>query len=93
MLRSLKPLADTVDIRIFRRRALRALPSSQATGRTLALTPARAALLALMREYERVTFEPPTLVEVQKLAYFLQVNGEALGLAFSPALYGPYASA
>jgi uncharacterized protein YwgA len=44
-----------------------------------------------MREYERVTFEPPTLVEVQKLAYFLQANAEALGLVFSPAVYGPYA--
>ena len=40
-------------------------------GPTPALTPARAALLALMREYERVTFEPPTLVEVQKLASVL----------------------
>ena len=44
-----------------------------------------------MREYERVTFEPPTLVEVQKLAYFLQISGEALRLDFSAAVYGPYA--
>ena len=44
-----------------------------------------------MREYERVTFEPPTLVEVQKLAYFLQANGEALRLVFDAAAYGPYA--
>lgn len=55
------------------------------------MTSARAALLALMREYERVTFEPPTLVEIQKLAYFLQANGETLGLAFSADVYGPYA--
>jgi uncharacterized protein YwgA len=44
-----------------------------------------------MREYERVTFEPPTLVEVQKLAYFLQVSGEPLRLSFVAATYGPYA--
>lgn len=44
-----------------------------------------------MREYEQVTFEPPALVEVQKLAYFLQANGEALRLNFSAAVYGPYA--
>jgi hypothetical protein len=44
-----------------------------------------------MREYERVTFEPPTLVEVQKLAYFLQASGEALRLSFVAATYGPYA--
>lgn len=55
------------------------------------LTAPRAALLALMREYEKVTFEPPTLVEVQKLAYFLQANGEALRLSFGAAAYGPYA--
>lgn len=55
------------------------------------LTPARAALLALMREYERSTFEAPTLIAVQKLAYFLQVSGQPLRLAFKPHVYGPYA--
>jgi uncharacterized protein YwgA len=44
-----------------------------------------------MREYEKVTFEPPALVEVQKLAYFLQAGGETLRLDFGPARYGPYA--
>jgi O-acetyl-ADP-ribose deacetylase (regulator of RNase III) len=91
MLRSLKPLADTVEIRIFPPAGAPSAAEQPSHGPTPALTPARAALLALMREYERVTFEPPTLVEVQKLAYFLQANGEALGLAFKPALYGPYA--
>jgi O-acetyl-ADP-ribose deacetylase (regulator of RNase III) len=91
MLRSLKPLADTVDIRIFAPMGAPSAAEQPSHGPTPKLTPARAALLALMREYERVTFEPPTLVEVQKLAYFLQVNGEALGLAFNPAVYGPYA--
>lgn len=55
------------------------------------LTPERAALLALMRAYEWVTFEPPGLIEVQKLAYFLQLSGEPLNLRFAKGRYGPYA--
>jgi len=91
ILRSLHPLADTVDIRIHPPTGAPIAAEQPSREPAPKLTPARAALLALMREYERVTFEPPTLVEVQKLAYFLQVNGEALRLAFSAAVYGPYA--
>jgi O-acetyl-ADP-ribose deacetylase (regulator of RNase III) len=91
MLRSLEPLADAVDIRIFAPMGAPSAAEQPSREPAPKLTPARAALLALMREYERVTFEPPTLVEVQKLAYFLQSNGEALRLAFSAAVYGPYA--
>jgi O-acetyl-ADP-ribose deacetylase (regulator of RNase III) len=91
MLRSLEPLAGTVDIRIFAPMGAPSAAEQLSREPAPKLTPARAALLALMREYERVSFEPPTLVEVQKLAYFLQVNGEALRLAFSAAAYGPYA--
>ena len=32
-----------------------------------------------------------SLVELQKLAYFLQANGEPLRLSFEPATYGPAA--
>lgn len=91
ILRSLKPLADTVDIRIFAPAGAPSAAEQPSREPAPKLTPARAALLALMREYERVTFEPPTLVEVQKLAYFLQLNGEALRLVFNAAVYGPYA--
>lgn len=91
ILRSLKPLADTVDIRIFAPAGAPSAAEQPSREPAPKLTPARAALLALMREYERVTFEPPTLVEVQKLAYFLQLNGEALRLVFNTAVYGPYA--
>jgi O-acetyl-ADP-ribose deacetylase (regulator of RNase III) len=91
MLRSLEPLADAVDIRIFAPTGAPSAAEQPSRERAPKLTPARAALLALMREYERVSFEPPTLVEVQKLAYFLQANGEELRLVFNPAVYGPYA--
>ena len=91
MLSALEPLADTVDVRIFAPAAAPSAAEQPNREPTPKLTSARAALLALMREYEQVTFEPPALVEVQKLAYFLQANGEALRLAFSAAVYGPYA--
>jgi O-acetyl-ADP-ribose deacetylase (regulator of RNase III) len=91
MRRALEPFADAVDVRIFAPMGAPSAAEQPSSESAPKLTPARAALLALMREYERVSFEPPTLVEVQKLAYFLQVNGEALRLAFSPAVYGPYA--
>jgi O-acetyl-ADP-ribose deacetylase (regulator of RNase III) len=91
MLRSLEPLAGAVDVRIFAPMGAPSAAEQPSREPAPKLTPARAALLALMREYERVTFEPPTLVEIQKLAYFLQANGEALRLNFSAAVYGPYA--
>ncbi|HTX25901.1 MAG TPA: macro domain-containing protein [Streptosporangiaceae bacterium] len=91
ILRALEPLAGTVGVRIFAPKGAPSAAEQPSRERAPKMTPPRAALLALMREYERVTFEPPTLVEVQKLAYFLQTNGEALRLVFTEAVYGPYA--
>lgn len=91
ILNALEPFAGSVDIRIFPPAGAPSAgqqPNSEAQPR---LTPARAALLALMREYERVTFEPPTLIEIQKLAYFLQNSGLPLRLTFTAHTYGPYA--
>lgn len=56
-----------------------------------ALTRGRAALLAMMRGYQEATFEAPSVIEVQKLMYFLQAAGEALQLKFVRHHYGPYA--
>lgn len=56
------------------------------------LTPARAALIGLMRQYLEVLLDPfLTLLEIHKLMYFLQEAGESLRLKFSKASYGPYA--
>lgn len=54
------------------------------------LTRARALYLALMKEYSAPGYHL-TLLEIQKLAYFLQEIGEPLKLNFKKALYGPYA--
>jgi len=54
------------------------------------LTRARALIIALMNEYKKPGYEL-RLIEVQKLAYFLQEVGEPLNLKFKQHKYGPYA--
>ncbi|MGL5928430.1 MAG: type II toxin-antitoxin system antitoxin DNA ADP-ribosyl glycohydrolase DarG [Dermatophilaceae bacterium] len=88
--RRLAPVADEVDIRIFPPFGAPAAGEQVNRSPTPKLTPSRAMLLTLMRRYEEVAFGPPSLIEVQKLAYFLQVSGEPLGLRFANARYGPY---
>lgn len=55
------------------------------------MTRGRAALLSIMRSYQHATWEAPSLVETQKLMYFLQEAGEPLSLKFTKGRYGPYA--
>lgn len=54
------------------------------------MTPGRAAVVAVMSRYARMGYSL-TLLEVQKLLYFLQESGEDLKLPFTKAAYGPYA--
>lgn len=53
------------------------------------MTPGRAALLVLMNRYALPGYRL-TLLEIQKLAYFLQLAGEPLKLEFHKQKYGPY---
>ncbi len=56
------------------------------------MTPARAAVLALMGRYVETDYDYRlSLVEVQKLAHFLQLAGENLRLEYRAHHYGPYA--
>lgn len=56
------------------------------------MTPARAAVLALMGRYVETDYDYRlSLVEVQKLAYFLQLAGENLRLDYRAHHHGPYA--
>lgn len=56
------------------------------------MTTGRAALLELMRQYLRGFMAPSiSLLELQKLMYFIQVAGENLRLNFVKGSYGPYA--
>jgi O-acetyl-ADP-ribose deacetylase (regulator of RNase III) len=54
------------------------------------LTPARAILIELLARYAELGYSR-TLLEVQKLAYFLQESGQALRLRYVRGKYGPYA--
>ncbi|MDY0874094.1 type II toxin-antitoxin system antitoxin DNA ADP-ribosyl glycohydrolase DarG [Dongia rigui] len=54
------------------------------------MTPARALFIKLMQAYSALDYSR-TLLEVQKLAYFLQVAGEPLKLKYAAGHYGPYA--
>lgn len=56
------------------------------------MTPGRGAVLVLMNRYLVPGYDYLlSLLEVQKLAYFLQEAGQPLKLAFSKDHYGPYA--
>jgi O-acetyl-ADP-ribose deacetylase (regulator of RNase III) len=60
--------------------------------RAATMTPGRAALVGLMRQYLRGLLDPfVTLLEVHKLLYFMQEAGEPLRLRYVKAAYGPYA--
>jgi len=54
------------------------------------LTPPRALFIRLMQQYLQLAYRL-TLLEIQKLAYFLQEAGEPLRLKYEAYLYGPYA--
>lgn len=53
------------------------------------MTAARALLVKLMEQYLSLAYRL-TLLEVHKLAYFLQEAGEPLRLRYEPGHYGPY---
>lgn len=56
------------------------------------MTPGRAALVTLMHRYLQGLMDPfVTLIEVQKLMYFMQEAGQPLKLNYVKHHYGPYA--
>lgn len=55
------------------------------------MTPGRAALVGMVTRYSDQAFSTPSLIETQKLMYFLQAVGEPLKLTFGAHRYGPYA--
>jgi len=55
------------------------------------MTPARALFIKLTEQYLVLAYRL-TLLEIQKLAYFLQESGERLRLRYQKGHFGPYAS-
>lgn len=68
--------------------AAKAMPVGTARPR---MTAARALFIKLMDAYAALEYSR-TLLEVQKLAYFLQEAGEPLRLNYEAGHYGPYAA-
>jgi O-acetyl-ADP-ribose deacetylase (regulator of RNase III) len=65
--------------------------ASMATGtKRPKMTIGKAALVDIVARYSERTLEV-SLIEVQKLMYFLQAAGEGLNLRYAKDLYGPYA--
>jgi len=54
------------------------------------MTPARALFIKVIDRYASLDYRR-TLLEIQKLAYFLQEDGEPLRLKYEAGHYGPYA--
>jgi O-acetyl-ADP-ribose deacetylase (regulator of RNase III) len=54
------------------------------------MTPSRASMIRLLSDYCVLGYEL-TLLEIQKILYFLQAAGEPLKLKFTKKQYGPYA--
>jgi hypothetical protein len=54
------------------------------------MTLSRALFLKLTKQYLRLDYRL-TLLEIQKIAYFLQESGEPLHLRYEKGFYGPYA--
>ena len=55
-----------------------------------ALTPGKAALISMVDRYTAVALST-SLIEIQKLMYFLQESGEELRLRYKDHYFGPYA--
>lgn len=90
IVQKLAPLAD-VDVSIYPPNgapAAATMPNSEAKPD---MTAGRAALIALMAGYEPHALAAPSLIESQKLMYFLQEAGQPLRLEYKKHLYGPYA--
>ncbi|MEO7196440.1 MAG: macro domain-containing protein [Pseudonocardiaceae bacterium] len=79
-----------VDVRIFPPEGVPdAADMTTRTARPV-MTVAKAAFIAIMRRYSEITLDV-SLIEIQKLMYFLQVAGEDMRLDYTKGRYGPYA--
>ena len=88
----LAAVGDDVEVLVFEPMGAPAPEAMRTESPKPTMTPGRAAVLALMNRYQVPGYDYRlSLLEVQKLAYFLQVAGEPLRLDYQPHHYGPYA--
>lgn len=89
---------DDVDVRIFPPEGAPAAETMPVRTKRPNMSPGRSALIRLLARYadvsrvERMTeVNGASLLEIQKLAYFMQETGANLRLAYVKGTYGPYA--
>ncbi len=90
IVRALERVPD-VRVLLFEPRGAPAATDMPIRTRRPQMTTGRALLVKLMEQYVGLAYRL-TLLEVQKLAYFLQEAGESLRLRYEPGHYGPYAA-
>ena len=83
---------DGVEVRVFAPGGASAPKSMEVRTKRPRMTPGRAAIIKVLETY-RVLGYGLSKIEVQKLAYFLQLAGEDLQLTFERHHYGPYSDA
>lgn len=90
ILRYLEPLTS-VDVLLYAPSGAPSPDEMPIRTRRPPMTLGRAVLLMLLKQYRDADDFRLTALEVQKLAYFLQVAGQPLRLNYVKAKYGPYA--
>jgi len=85
---ALKPLSD-VQILLYAPAGAPAPEKMKVRTQRPNMTPGRAVLLEVLKNYAMPGYRL-ALLEVQKLAYFVQEAGQSLNLQFAKAKYGPY---
>ncbi len=87
----LAPIAESVNVHIYPPAATPPAANMKTSEKKPNMTEGRAALVAILNRYKEQSLEDATLIESQKLMYFLQEAGQPLKLKFAANLYGPYA--
>lgn len=82
---------EGVDVQLFAPEGAPSAAAMKTSGPAPAMSAGRAALIELMARYSTHALGDPSLIEIQKLMYFLQMAGEDLKLNYVAHHYGPYA--
>jgi len=87
-----KAFEELPDVRVVIYELAGAPPPAEQVNRTSRprMTAGRATVIRLLNKYGILGYDL-TLIEIQKLLYFLQIGGEDLRLRFEKGTYGPYA--
>lgn len=83
-------LLPEVEVLLFEPAGAPAAETMPVGTRRPSLTLSRALLIKLIKQYTELAYRL-TLLEIQKVAYFLQEAGEPLRLKYAAGIFGPYA--